>query len=95
MVNFPIVDGNSREKARIVYSGKTTIKADNNIKYRCLELSYEEVKKGSWKTIATFFVSDDANHIPIRIDMHLKFGAAKAFLISIKGNKSPITSQVK
>lgn len=95
VVNFPIVDGNSREKARIVYSGKTTIKADNNIKYRCLELLYEEVKNGKWKTIATFFVSDDVNHIPVRIDMHLKFGAAKAFLISVKGNRSPITSQVK
>ena len=95
VVNFPIVDGNSREKARIVYSGKTTIKADNNIKYRCLELLYEEVKNGKWKTIATFFVSDDVNHIPVRIDMHLKFGAAKAFLISVKGNRSPITSVVK
>ena len=95
IVNFPIVDGNSRDKARLVYSGKTNVKGDNNIKYRCLELSYEEWKGGKWKTIATFFISDDQNHIPIRIDMHLKFGSAKAFLISVKGNRNPITSQVK
>ena len=42
-----------------------------------------------------FYVTDDQNHIPVRLDMFLKFGSAKAFLTSIKGNRNPITAVVK
>ena len=42
VVKFPIADGNSIEKAQLRYRGKSTIKADNGVKYRCLELSYME-----------------------------------------------------
>ena len=38
-MKFPIVDGNSRHTARIVYGGKENIKADNDHKYRCLRLT--------------------------------------------------------
>ncbi|EFI71868.1 conserved hypothetical protein [Segatella baroniae B14] len=41
-----------------------------------------------------FYVTDDSNHIPVRLDMYLRFGTAKAFLTGIKGNKSPITSVI-
>ncbi len=95
VINFPIADGNSIDKAQLVYNGKTTIKADNDKKYRCLELSYKQLEDGKWREIVRFYVTDDQNHIPIRLDMFLKFGSAKAFLTSIKGNRSPITSIVK
>lgn len=45
--------------------------------------------------IAHFYVTDDANHIPVRLDMFLKFGSAKAFLTSMKGIRNKISSQVK
>lgn len=93
-VNFPIVDGNSHNPARIVFNGKSVIKADNNHKYRCLELTYYEYEDGKWNNIASFYISDDPNHIPIRLDMRLKFGSAKAFLVSMKGLKSQVSSQV-
>ncbi|EFL46682.1 hypothetical protein HMPREF9296_0347 [Prevotella disiens FB035-09AN] len=95
VVNFPLVDGSSTHSARIIYDGKTTIKADNNKKYRCLELSYYEYDDNKWRNIASFFVTDDNNHIPIRLDMRLKFGSAKAFLTTMKGIRQKITSQVK
>lgn len=95
VVNFPIVDGNSMNAAHLTYSGKRVIKADNGIKYRCLKLSYSEYENKKWRTIADFYVTDDANHIPIRLDMHLKFGSAKAFLVSMKGIRYKIDSQVK
>ena len=38
-------------------------------------------------TIVDFYVTDDNNHIPIRLDMFLKFGSAKAFLVDMKGVK--------
>lgn len=94
-IKFPIVDGKGTVQAKIVYRGKTTVKADNGKKYRCLELSYIETEDGVTKEIARFFVSDDSNHIPVRIDMNLKFGSAKAFLVGMKGVRSAIAAEVK
>ena len=50
---------------------------------------------GKEKEIVRFFVTDDANHVPVRLDMFLRFGSAKAFLVGMKGVKGPITSIVK
>ena len=47
------------------------------------------------KEIVTFYVTDDENHLPIRLDMFLNFGSAKAFLSSVSGNKHPLTSAIK
>ena len=97
VVKFPIADGNSIEKAQLRYRGKSTIKADNGVKYRCPELSYMEYDNddAKYREIVRFYVTDDANHIPIRLDMFLRFGSAKAFLTNLKGTRSPITSVVK
>jgi len=95
VVPFPIADGKGRTPAQLKYRGKTTVKADNGIKYRCLQLSYLELNNGQYKEIVRFFVTDDTNHIPIRLDMFLKFGSAKAFLIGMKGIRNKVTSIVK
>jgi len=71
------------------------IKADNDHKYRCLRLTYYEYEDDKWREIANFYVTDDSNHIPVRLDMRLKFGSAKAFLVAMKGINSPVTSQVR
>lgn len=84
-VNFPIADGNGTAPAQLKYRGKKTIKADNGVKYRCIELSYIEKEKGKWKEIVRFYVTDDDNHVPVRLDMFLRFGSAKAFLTNMKG----------
>ena len=94
-VNFPITDGTKIITAMLEYKGKTTVKADNGVKYRCLQLSYMEHEDGKYKEIVRFYVSDDANHVPVRLDMFLKFGSAKAFLVGAKGVKSKMTSIVK
>lgn len=94
-VNFPMADGNNCTPAQLKYAGKVTIKADNGIKYRCLKLAYQELEDGKYKKIVDFYVTDDSNHIPIRLDMYLKFGSAKAFLVGMKGNRNAITSVVK
>lgn len=95
IVNFPIADGKNTSPARLRFNGTTKIKADNGKKYRCVELSYLEQEKGKWKEIVRFYVTDDQNHVPIRLDMFLKFGSAKAFLTNMKGVKNPVTSLVK
>ena len=95
-VNFPMADGNGRYPARLRYEGKVNVKTDDGHTYRCLKLAYLENEKGEgFKKIVDFFVTDDKNHVPVRLDMHLRFGSAKAFLTGMKGTKSPITSRVK
>ena len=66
------------------FNGRKVVKADNNKKYNCLELSYSEKEDNKWREIARFYVTDDNSHIPIRLDMFLKFGAAKAFLTNMR-----------
>jgi hypothetical protein len=95
VVNFPIADGNGRTPAQIKFQGKQTVKGDNGVKYRCLQLSYLELENGKYKRIVDFYVTDDQNHIPVRLDMFLRFGSAKAFVVGIKGERNPITSIVK
>lgn len=95
VVKFPIADGNGIDYAQLRYRGKTTIKADNGVKYRCLELSYMELEKGKYKEIVRFYITDDTNHVPVRLDMYLKFGSAKAFLTNYKGLRNQVTSVVR
>ena len=85
-IDFDMVDGHKIETVTIKYLGKSTVKADNGKKYRCLQLSYLETEKGKQKEIVRFFVTDDNSHIPVRLDMNLRVGTAKAFLTSYKGN---------
>ena len=40
-------------------------------------------------------VTDDKNHLPVRLDMFLNFGSAKAFLNDVRGHRHPLTSIVK
>ncbi len=95
-VNFPIADGNGSHPAKLRYEGKVNIKADNGRTYRCLKLAYmENEHDNGFKKLVDFFVTDDTNHVPVRLDMHLKFGSAKAFLVGMKGVKNEITSQIK
>ena len=91
-INFSIVDGKNRTPAQIRYKGKATVKGDNGVKYNCLQLSYLELEEGKFNRIVDFFVTDDENHIPVRLDMFMRFGSAKAFVVGFKGNKNPVTS---
>jgi len=97
VVKFPIADGNGIDRAQLRYRGKSTIKADDGRRYRCLELSYMEYDSDDrkFREIVRFYVTDDSNHIPIRLDMFLRFGSAKAFLTQMKGARNAVTSIVK
>lgn len=97
VVNFPIVDGVKRYPAQIRYMGKVNVKADNRHTYRCLKLAYMDKDEDSrrWKKVVDFYVSDDANHVPIRLDLHLRFGSAKAFMTSVTGLRHAEGARIK
>ena len=92
---FPMATGRRVEEQTLIYRGKEDIKANNDTIYRCLVFSFVEYKKGKEKEVITFFISDDKNHLPIRLDMYLNFGSAKAFLRSVQGNRYPMESIVR
>lgn len=95
-ITFQMTDGNGIAKQTLIYRGKQNIKIKgSSTTYRCLQLSFVEYREGKEEEVITFFVTDDANHIPVRLDMYLRFGSAKAFLVGSRGLKNPIRAQVK
>lgn len=98
-IHFPMATGRNVEQQTLIYRGIENVKANNDVTYRCLIFSFVEYKKDGKghekeQEVITFYVSDDDNHLPIRLDMYLNFGSAKAFLKSMRGNRYPLTSVV-
>ena len=94
-IKFLMAEGKHVSEQTIIYRKKEVIKANNDVKYNCLKLSFVEYdEKGKEHEIVTFFVTDDDNHLPVRLDLYLRFGSAKAFLTSVKNQKHPITAIV-
>ncbi|MBQ0061049.1 MAG: DUF3108 domain-containing protein [Bacteroidaceae bacterium] len=94
-IDFLMTDHNRICQETLIYRRKEVIKAENDVKYRCIVMSFVERRDGKEKEIITFYITDDDNHMPVRLDMNLKFGSAKAFLSSGRNYKYPMTSIVK
>lgn len=93
---FPMADGRKIEPTTLVYRGKKNFTMDgSDVTYRCLVFSFVEYEKKKEKEIITFYITDDDNHMPVRLDMFLKFGIAKAFLSKASGLRNPSTSIVE
>ena len=76
-ISFLMADGKSCEWKSIVYRGKKKFQMENsNTTYRCLVFSFVEKEDGKEKDIVTFYITDDKNHLPVRLDMNLNFGTA-------------------
>lgn len=95
-LTFPMVAGKKVEEQRLIYKGKKNWKANDGNTYRCLVFSlldYDE--KDKEKEMLRFYITDDLNHLPIRIDFNLRFGTAKAYLSKSEGLRNKVTSIVK
>lgn len=90
-ISYPIATGRRVEEQRLIYRGKTKIKASDGFSYNCLEISLVELDdSGGEEDIVTFFVTDDENHLPILLDLKLNFGTAKARLSEKSGLMYPL-----
>jgi len=97
-IHFQMATGRKVEKQTLIFRGKKKFEAEDEDEtvYRCLVFSLVEYdKKGKEHEVITFYITDDANHLPVRLDLFLNFGSAKAFLKNIKGNRHPLTSIVR
>lgn len=94
-IPMPISDAKHLSNSWLKYKGKETFKVDGTgEKFRCLVFSFIERENGKNHELIRFYVTDDSNHIPVRLDMFLSFGSAKAFLKTYKGVRSAMTSKL-
>ncbi|NDV67098.1 DUF3108 domain-containing protein [Bacteroides sp. 224] len=91
-ISFPMTTGKRVEEQYLVYRGKEEFRAEDKNIYKCLLFSFVERKDGKDVEVITFYITDDKNHLPVRLDLFLNFGSAKAFLKEVKGNRYPLTS---
>jgi len=92
---FPIASGKYLTNETLVFGGRKHFKAENGITYRCMIFTLVENRKGKNEDIITFYVTDDLNHLPIRLDLNLNFGVAKAYMRSATNVRHPFTSIVQ
>ncbi|MBR6276353.1 MAG: DUF3108 domain-containing protein [Prevotella sp.] len=95
-IPMPISDASRLSHSWLQFRGRETFKVDDTKeKFRCLVFSFIEREKGENRELIRFFVTDDQNHIPVRLDLNLNFGSAKAFLKDYKGVRNEMTSKIK
>lgn len=93
-IAFPMATGKRVDEQVLIYDGKTNFKAEDKKTYHCLVFTLVEVKENKEEKVIKFYITDDKNHLPVRLDLFLNFGSAKAFLKSVEGNRHPLASIV-
>ena len=93
--NFPLASGRLIEEGALIYEGRKTLEAKDGHTYRTLIYSYMTQRSGKKEEIIKFYVSDDDNHLPLRLDLSLKFGPARVYFKEVTGNRHPLSSRVK
>ncbi len=96
-IRFLMADGHDIAPQTLVYRGikKFTTEEMPEITYRCMVFSFVEQQGKKEKEVITFYVTDDKNHLPVRLDMFLRFGVAKAYLKTATGVRNEQTSILK
>ncbi len=95
-IALPISDAKRLSNSWLQFRGRETFKVDDTKeKFRCLVFSFIEREDGKNSELIRFYITDDQNHIPVRLDLNLSFGSAKAFLKNYKGVRSEMTSKIK
>ena len=95
IIPLPITDARHASNSWLKYLGKDNFKIEgSNERFRCLVFSFIERENNKNHELIRFYVTDDANHIPVRLDLNLSFGSAKVFLKGYQGIRSPMTSKI-
>lgn len=95
-IYFKMVTGKRLSNQVLVYKGTEKFKANDGHTYRCHVLSLlDDKSKKKEKELLRFYITDDKNHLPVRIDFYLKFGIAKAYYSSGTGIRNALSSKIK
>ncbi len=96
IIPMPVSDASSLSNSWLMFRGRENFKMnDTKEKFRCLVFSFYERGEKKSNELIRFYITDDNNHIPVRLDMFLSFGSAKAFLKKYKGVRSPMSAKIK
>lgn len=93
--DFPLASGKQVEEGTLIYQGVKNLEAKDGHTYRTLIYSYITHRDGKESEIIKFYVSDDPCHLPLRLDLSLKFGTARVYFKSVTGNRYPLSSLLK
>lgn len=95
---FPasFVMGRDVVEIRYRYAGQSIIERSETVKYKTLKFDMDVYDDAVTQTRNAFeiWISDDENHIPIKIRAKLKIGAAEAYFRKVTGNRYPLSSEV-
>ncbi|MDR3340195.1 MAG: DUF3108 domain-containing protein [Candidatus Symbiothrix sp.] len=97
--NFKLSTFIGKEKVNIVvhFDGQSIIDKSETLKYKAYKLSIDITDEvfSSPKSAMEAWISDDDNHIPLKLKAKLKIGAAEADLVMYKNLKYPFSSEIK
>ena len=95
-INDKMVTGKRLSNQVLIFKGREKFKANDKQTYRCLVFSLlDDKEKKKEKELLRFYITDDKNHLPVRIDFNLKFGSAKAYFLFGTGMRNPMDSIIK
>ena len=95
IIPMPITDAKHRTDTWLVYKGKENYKIEGTSeKFRCLVFSFMEREDEKTTELIKFYITDDDNHMPVRLDLNLSFGSAKVFLRAYQGLRNPLKSKI-
>ncbi|MCQ2093711.1 MAG: DUF3108 domain-containing protein [Bacteroidaceae bacterium] len=94
-MEFKMVTGKRISNQILIFKGRKTFKANDEHTYKCLVFSLLDDKEKKEKELLRFYITDDKNHLPVRIDFYLKFGVAKAYFLHGTGMRNPMTARIK
>lgn len=89
--------GKNKVTITVHFKGQALIEKNKYVKYKAYRLAIDigDVVFYDSKNAMEIWVSDDKNHVPLKIKAKLKIGAAEATLTSWQNLKYPFTSEVK
>lgn len=93
---LPLATGKKVENVVLEFRGSENVKTENKTVFKCIVFTLiTKDKKNKEKDLVTFYVSDDENLLPIKLDLNLNFGSAQVILNNIKGQRYPLKAIVK
>ncbi|GHT64022.1 hypothetical protein FACS189451_11340 [Bacteroidia bacterium] len=89
--------GKDRVSITVHFKGQAVIEKNEHVKYKAylLVIDIGDAVFNESKNAMEVWVSDDKNHVPLKLKAKLKIGAAEATLTSWQNLKYPFTSEVK
>ncbi|GHV23032.1 hypothetical protein FACS189428_5970 [Clostridia bacterium] len=95
--NITAFMGDRKVNIIIRYAGQAILEKGDNLKYNTFRLTIDITDEvfSEAKNAMEVWISNDGNHIPLKLKAKLKIGAAEAEIASYKNLKFPLTSEIR